>query len=102
MQRAQLLDEVLAVLRAHANELRERGIARMAVFGSVARGEEGVESDVDIVVDLDRAHIPDVFAYVGIELDVAKWVGRPVHLAVREGLRPYIRPVVERDAVYAF
>lgn len=74
----------------------------MAVFGSVARGEARPDSDVDLIIDLDWTNVPDLFSYMGIEMDLAEWIGRQVHLAVRDGLRPYVRPEVERDAIYAF
>jgi uncharacterized protein len=41
---------VIATLRAHERELKELGILRVAVFGSVARGDETSQSDVDLVV----------------------------------------------------
>ena len=102
MDHPERLNEVLAVLRTRADDLRRRGIARAAVFGSVARGEQRPDSDIDIVVDLDRNNMPELFTYVGIQMDLAQWMGRDVHLAVRDGLRPYVRPEVERDAIYAF
>jgi predicted nucleotidyltransferase len=102
MDRTPQLDEILTVIRTHADDLRRRGVLRMAVFGSVARGEARPDSDVDLMIDLDRTNVPDLFSYIGIEMDLAEWIGRQVHLAVRDGLRPYVRPEVERDAIYAF
>lgn len=102
MDRTPQLDEILTVIRTHADDLRRRGVLRMAVFGSVARGEARPDSDVDLIIDLDWTNVPDLFSYMGIEMDLAEWIGRQVHLAVRDGLRPYVRPEVERDAIYAF
>ena len=102
MERVEHLTDVLTVLRTHADELRQRGIVRAAVFGSLARGDFRAESDVDVVVDLDRNNMPDVFTYLEIETDLARWMGRQVHLAVWDGLRRYVRPEVERDAIPAF
>jgi len=45
-----LLDRALAVLRGRSNELRARGFLHVAVFGSVARREDGPQSDIDLVV----------------------------------------------------
>jgi predicted nucleotidyltransferase len=47
-------DEVLARLAAHWPELTERGVARLAVFGSVGRDEARADSDVDLLVEFDR------------------------------------------------
>jgi uncharacterized protein len=48
--------DALALLRTHEAEIRERfGIARIGVFGSVIRGEERPDSDVDILGESGRA-----------------------------------------------
>lgn len=96
------LEDVLGVLRAHEAELRQEGVARAAVFGSVARHEATPVSDVDILVDLDPHHIPTLLTYVGIQMALRDWLGCEVHMAVRENLKRYIRPEAEREAVYAF
>ncbi|WP_407927580.1 nucleotidyltransferase family protein [Belnapia mucosa] len=43
---------VLACLRAHEVELRERNIVGLWVFGSVARGEAGPDSRIDLIAAL--------------------------------------------------
>ena len=48
-------DDVIATLRAHEAELRAAGIHRLSLFGSVARGDAGPDSDVDLAAELDRA-----------------------------------------------
>jgi hypothetical protein len=45
------LAEVVTRLRAHAPELRQRGVAKLWVFGSLARGEARVDSDIDLVAE---------------------------------------------------
>ena len=58
------LSEALQILKAHEAELRRRGVTRAAVFGSVARGEAGASSDVDILIDLDPGKPIGLFDYV--------------------------------------
>ncbi|MGI9089891.1 MAG: nucleotidyltransferase family protein [Gemmatimonadaceae bacterium] len=53
------LDEIVKTLRSHEAILRQRGVARVAVFGSVARGGATASSDVDLLLDLDKVR----FAY---------------------------------------
>ncbi len=43
----------LALIEAHASELRELGARRVGVFGSFARGEAGPGSDVDVYVEFE-------------------------------------------------
>lgn len=49
------LDAVIATPRANEAALRLRGVAHAALFGSVARGEAGPDSDIDIMVEIDPA-----------------------------------------------
>ena len=47
-------DDVLAVLRAHREELQLFGVVSLILFGSVARDQAGPQSDVDLLVELKR------------------------------------------------
>ena len=47
------LRSVLETLRAHEADLRGMGVSHAAVFGSVARGDAGSGSDIDVMVELD-------------------------------------------------
>jgi uncharacterized protein len=52
---APVLDQIVPVLRALKPYLYERwGITELAIFGSVARGEPNLDSDIDILFDYDR------------------------------------------------
>jgi uncharacterized protein len=95
-------DQILATLRAHEAELRRRGVQHAALFGSAARGEAGQRSDIDILVELDPSILAGVFDYVAITQYLADLFPVRVDVANRGGLKPLVRPRVERDAVYAF
>lgn len=45
-------EQVHRALRAHAPELRGLGVAHLSLFGSMARGEAGAGSDVDVLIDV--------------------------------------------------
>ena len=94
--------EAIEILRAHANELRHLGVARAALFGSVARGDAAADSDVDILLELDPAAELDVYDYVGVVQFITRLFPVPVDVANRESLKSHVRPEAERDAIYAF
>jgi predicted nucleotidyltransferase len=99
------LDRVLTLLRARAAELRRGGVLHAAVFGSVARGEEISDSDVDIMIELDPAQRLTLLSYARIvrQLETLSGpLGRRIDIAQRRRLRPHVRPAAERDAVQAF
>jgi predicted nucleotidyltransferase len=92
----------LATLRRNEPALRQRGICHAALFGSVARGDNRPDSDIDILVEFDPdAHVT-VFDYVGIKDFIAALFSEPVDVIDREALKPHLRRLSERDAVYAF
>ncbi|MDH5750052.1 MAG: nucleotidyltransferase family protein [Rhodospirillales bacterium] len=96
------LNYVLGALRAHEGELKQLGVLHAAVFGSVARGEDDPDSDVDILVTLDHEKVRTLFSYAGIAADIKEWIGREVDLAVRDRLKEHVKPNALRDAVDAF
>jgi predicted nucleotidyltransferase len=94
--------DIIATLRANEKSLRARGIRHAALFGSVARGTAGQESDIDIMIEIDSEAVQDVYAYVGLKNYVAKLFTGPVDVIDRAALKPHVRPPAEADAVYAF
>jgi len=61
------LSQILEALQAQEAELRRLGVRHAAVFGSLARGEERPDSDIDMLVDLD-ADRPMGFEYARLKL----------------------------------
>jgi uncharacterized protein len=79
-----------------------RGIVHAALFGSVARGEAGPQSDVDIMIELaDNASL-DIFAYAELKTFIAGLFPGPVDVVNKDALKPYIRPPAVADSIYAF
>jgi len=95
-------DEVIARLKEAEPALRARGIRHAAVFGSVARGEERPDSDIDILVDLDPEAQLTIYDYVGIKEYVSELFDGAVDVVSSGGLKPLIRPRVTAEAKYAF
>jgi predicted nucleotidyltransferase len=95
-------DDVLQKLKDAEAALRAHGVAHAALFGSLARGEDQPDSDIDIMVEIAPDSPMDLLRYVGIVQYIEELFPVPVDVANREGLKPLVRPGVERDAVYAF
>jgi predicted nucleotidyltransferase len=94
--------EALETLRRSEPDLRARGVRRAAVFGSVARGDDCPDSDIDILVEIDPdAHLT-VFDYAGLKDYIGSLFDGPVDVVNRGGLKPYARPSATAEAIYAF
>ena len=57
---------IIARLKGAEAELKARGVIHAALFGSVARGEDRPDSDIDVMVEIDPDAPLDVFAHAGI------------------------------------
>jgi predicted nucleotidyltransferase len=92
------LADVIARLRANADELRDRfGIKRVGVYGSFVTGAQRVDSDVDLVAELDHVTFDAEF---GSAARLEEILGRKVDLALPTELRPALRGRVLAEAVY--
>jgi len=94
--------DAVATLRRYEADLRARGIRHAGVFGSVSRGKNRPDSDLDIIIEIEPdAHVT-VFDYVGLKEYIAGLFEGAVDVVSREALKPHIRPAVTADAIYAF
>lgn len=90
---------ILDLLTAEAPVLRSRyGVRSLAVFGSVARGDDREDSDVDVLVTFEGPATFDRFFDLKFHLE--DLVGRRVDLGMPETLRPALRANVERDLIH--
>ncbi len=93
------LDEIKARLRNLKPELERRfGVRRIGVFGSVARGEEGAGSDVDILVELAE---PIGWELIDLQDRLEEVLGRRVDLVTIGALREEMSASVMREVVFA-
>lgn len=90
-------EDVIGLLRAEAANLAPFGVRFLAVFGSVARGEAGEASDVDVLVEFDG---PATFRrYMDLRFFLEDRLGRRVDLVTLRSLRDELRPAVEQEAI---
>ena len=73
------------------------GARNVRVFGSVARGEEGPDSDVDFLVEFDADR--SLLDHVGLVQDLENLLGRKVQVTTEDALHWYIRDRVLDQAV---
>ena len=95
-------EQVIAKLREHEPELKAAGIVRLAVFGSVARGDNSPQSDIDLLADFDKTKRYTLLTMGRIENRLADLLGTRVDLSSPEWLKESIRSQVLREAVDAF
>ena len=87
-------EEIAAFCRRHH-------IRRLALFGSVLRGDLGPDSDIDVLVEFDPNHIPGL-AFFAMQRELAQILGREVDLNTPQFLSPYFRQQVQDEAAVIF
>lgn len=93
-------EEIVEVLRRfkEGNEHRYR-IRKIGIFGSAAREVMGTESDIDVVVVLEKQ---DLFNLIGIKQDLEEEFKTPVDIvSYRERMNDHLKRKIDTEAVYA-
>ena len=80
-------------------EIRALGVERLALFGSVVRGEARPDSDVDVLVEFD--HPVGLFAFGRLQDRLGEILGCRVDLATPGSLHPSLRESILAEAVRA-
>lgn len=73
------------------------GATNLRLFGSTARGEDGPDSDIDLLVHLDRPL--GLIGLARLQRELEEVLDAPVDLVPDDGLKPDVRAAVDRDAV---
>lgn len=94
-----LKDRVLKLLRANHKELEKFNVQAIYLFGSVARGEDRLDSDIDILVAFEGSTTFD--QYMDLKFYLEGLFLRNVDLITQTGLREEIKSYIEKDLIRA-
>jgi hypothetical protein len=94
-------DLVLATLKANADKLRSRGVERVGLYGSTARGEATASSDVDLLLSLCPRSI-SLFELAGLQEELEQLLGRTVDLTTTPITNPFLAREINHDLIVIF
>jgi uncharacterized protein len=95
-------DRIVAQLREAAPRLRALGVDRLWLFGSIARGEAGPESDIDALISVPPAQKFSLFDLAEVRVDLCEVLGREVDVVIREDARPQLWKTIRDDLLEVF
>ena len=75
--------------------LKKYGVKFAGIFGSVARGEGTSNSDVDILVSINRPM--GIYEFMALQFDLENDLGCKVDLVSKGAVNKYIRPYIEKE-----
>jgi len=90
---------ILNQITSKKGQIRQFGVTKIGLFGSIARGEESKESDIDILVEFDPSK-KTFRNFIGIANYMEKLTGRPVDIVTPQSLSPHIKPHVLKEVRY--
>ncbi len=93
--------ERTAVIEALHHYFSTQPVKKAWLFGSFSRGEETKDSDIDIIVSLDKSK-PIGLKFFGMWSDLEELLGRKVDLVSEGTLLPFARESAERDKILVY
>jgi hypothetical protein len=94
--------ETLHRLKSLEADLRAQGVCALYLFGSIARGEAGPSSDIDLAFDIAPGVKFSLFDQARIMNELGNVLGTKVDFVPRDELHPYIRPRIESEQIKVF
>jgi predicted nucleotidyltransferase len=92
--------EVLSFLRQEKPRLQAIGISSVGCFGSVVRGEERPDSDIDILIDVQADSSLSLFSLLSLEQEYSERLHHKVDLVIKADLRPRIGQQILAEVEY--
>jgi predicted nucleotidyltransferase len=93
-------ENVLEKLDTHKNKLKSYGVKRIGLFGSLTRGEQTPESDLDILVEFERDQ--KIFDnYMDLKIFLEELFACNVDLVVKEAIKPALKESILESVKYA-
>ena len=95
-----IVSEISQILQHQKPYLAEKyGVAEIGIFGSYVRGEQRPDSDLDILIELERPTRISLIDLVELELYLSDLLGIKVDLALKKNLKPRIGERILQEAI---
>ncbi|MBF0338447.1 MAG: nucleotidyltransferase family protein [Nitrospirae bacterium] len=92
------IDRIKQTLNEHQEELRERfGITGIGIFGSFARGEQTPDSDLDVLVSMDKS--VSLLEWAGAVNYLSGLLGIKVDVVPVEDIRPELKQAIMEEVI---
>ncbi len=95
-------EHIKQLIPAIQSYLVAQPVKRAWLFGSCSRGEEGQNSDIDLLVTFDENAQVSLFTMGGMYMDLKQITGREIDLVEEGTLLPFAIPSVEHDKILIY
>lgn len=94
-----LKDKIINLINDNQLVIKHYGVAKLGLFGSVVRGEENENSDIDLIAEF-KPGMKNYDNFINLCFFFEDMLGRKVDLLTPEGISPIIRKNIEREIEY--
>ncbi len=93
------LEEIKRLIQKHKDEVRKKyGVKEIGIFGSYVQGKQRENSDLDILIELEK---PMGFVrFLKLEKNLSDITGIKVDLVTKNALKPYIGQRILKETSY--
>lgn len=90
--------QLIKAIEAHKDNLKERfSVDSLAIFGSVSKGPDGPDSDIDILIKFKTT--PGLFGFIDLKQYLEAIFGRSIDLVTENALKKQLRDEILKEAV---
>jgi predicted nucleotidyltransferase len=89
--------EILRLLEANREKIKNFGVKEIGIFGSVARGEQNEKSDVDVLVELEKNTFD---SYINLLFFLENLFESKVDLVMKSAVKPIIKDSILSETIY--
>lgn len=92
-------EDILSFFQTHKDELYQKySVTKIGLFGSYAKGTACSDSDVDVIVQLDK---PNLLTLSAIRQELQETFNIPVDVVrFRETMNPFLKQQITQEAIY--
>ncbi|GMO24418.1 nucleotidyltransferase family protein [Bradyrhizobium sp. TM233] len=95
-------DEIIAAIRKNADSIRDKGVSKLAIFGSHAGEDYSVDSDIDILLEIEPDTSFSLLKLIDVEHIIEDATGLQTQATVRRSTSPRFVPHSADDIVEIF
>jgi len=92
-------EEIFKLLNQHREELKNYNVIKIGLFGSVLRGDNTKESDIDFIVEFEEGK-KNYDNFIEVAFLLENLLQKKVDLLTMEAINPYMKPKILQEAYF--